>query len=274
MTTPHLTAAKLVAARQEGGLSRTLNDIFIMTRRNLLLDFRNPEVIVGATAFPVSLLLIFTASFAKVVMPSGNYADYAQFIVPLSIVQGLLFSTVTTGTSLYNDLESGMDNRLRTLPISRLAILAGRILGSAGRLLAQVIIITFIGYLLGFRFHHGFLATLLFLFLPIIFALSFTWMAILSAVKARTAESVEVTMFPWLLPLTFLSIGYVPKAGFPEWLQGFVELNPISCITQALRGLSASEPIVEPVIKTLLWSLILTLLFSTLAIRAYERRSH
>lgn len=272
MTTSHPTAAKLVAARREGSFSRTLNDILLITRRNLLLDFRNPEVIVGATIFPVSLLLIFTASFAKVVIPNGDYANYAQFLVPLSVVQGLLFSTVNTGAALYNDLESGMDSRLRTLPISRAALLAGRIFGSAGCFFVQVVIITLIGHLLGFRFQNGFFALLLFLFLPIIFTLSFAWIAVFFAVKVKTAESVQASMFPWLLPLTFLSIGYVPKDGFPKWLQGFVEINPVSSAIQALRGLSSNSPVVEPVIKTLLWSLILTLIFSTVAIKAYQHR--
>jgi len=265
------TASELVAAH-ESNLVHLLVEVILIARRNLLLDLRNPAIIIGAIGFPVFLLLVFTASFAKVVMPNGSYADYAQFLVPLVIVQGLLFSTTSIGISLHNDLKSGIDRRLRSLPISQAAVLSGRILSSAVRLLIQVVIITGVGYLLGFRFQNGYLAILPFLILPVIFTSSFTWFAALLAVKVKTAESVQISMIPWLLPLTFLSIGYVPKESFPDWLQGFVEFNPVSATTQALRGLSSNGLVITLVIKTLLWSFALTLVFGTWAIHAYQRK--
>lgn len=271
MTTPPPTASELVIARQRN-LIHLLAEITLIARRNLLLDLRNPAIIIGATGFPVFLLLVFTASFAKVVIPDGSYADYAQFLVPLIIIQGLLFSTTSIGISLHNDLKSGMDIRLRSLPISQAAVLTGRILSSAVRLLIQVVIITCVGYILGFRFQNGYLAIIPFLILPVIFSSSFAWFAALLAVKVKTAESVQISMIPWLLPLTFLSIGYVPKESFPDWLQGFVEFNPVSVATQALRALSSNDLVTTSVIKTLLWSFALTLIFGTWAIRAYQQR--
>lgn len=273
MSSFHNQARDLVAARREGGLKRTLHDVSILTQRNLLLDIRNPAVIVGATAFPIFLMVVFTAGFAKVVTPDGNYANYAQFLVPLSVLQGLLFSTVSMGVALYNDLDRGMDTRLRTMPIARATVLASRILGGFGRLLAQVIAIVLVGHLLGFRFQGGFLGMLGFLVLPPIFASSFAWIAMLIAVKAQAPESVQISMNPWLLPLTFLSIGYVPLEGFPEWLQGFVALNPVSSAAQALRGLATGNIEVGYILITLAWSVAITILFSTLAIRAYQHRS-
>jgi ABC-2 type transport system permease protein len=272
MTLP-FNAAQLVAARQEGGLLRTVHDIAIVTQRNLLLDLRNPAVIIGATGFPIFLMLIFTAGFAKVVVPGGSYTDYAQFLVPLSTIQGLLFSTINTGTSLYYDLQSGMVSRLRTLPIARSAVLAGRILGGAGRLLVQVVFIILVGHLIGFRFQNGFINGLIFLLLPVLFTSAFSWVAVFLAVKAESAETVQAAMAPWLLPLTFLSIGYVPKEGFPQWIQGFVEINPVSAVAQAMRGLASGGPFMGYLIQTLLWSAALTAVFSTLAIRAYQKRT-
>lgn len=270
MTTPPTKASELVEIRQEGELFNTVGEIIFIARRNLLIDLRNPTVTVGATTFPVFLLLIFTASFTKVVMPNGSYADYAQFLVPLVVVQGLLFSTVSTGTSVYNNLHSGMDNRLRTLPIARSAVLTGRIISSAGRLLIQAGIITFVGYILGFRFQNGLLNVLPFLTLPVVFTSSFGWLAVFIAVKVKTAEAIQGMMMPWLLLLTFFSIGYVPKEGFPEWLQGFVEFNPVSSVVQTLRGLSSGSLVTVEFFKALLWSFLLTVVFSTLAIRTYR----
>lgn len=273
MTEMSHKAAELVASRQEGGILRTLSDVAIFTQRNLLLDLRNPAVLIGSTAFPVFLLLIFTAGFAKVVLPNGSYADYAQFIVPLNVVQGLLFSTINMGTTLFNDLERGMDARLRTLPIARSTLLAGRILGGAGRLLIQVIIITIVGYLIGFRFKTGAIAIFMFFVLPVIFASAFSWIAVFIAVRSKTAEAVQVGISPWLLPLTFLSIGYVPKEGFPSWLQGFVTVNPVSSVSEALRGLSSGDLAIGHVIATLAWSVALTIVFGGLAVYFYQRRT-
>ena len=273
MSTPNSKAIEVVAARREGGLARTLNDILILTQRNLLLDFRNPAVIVGATAFPLFLMVVFTLGFANVVTPDGGYAAYAQFLVPLSTIQGLLFSTVSMGVALYNDLDKGMDTRLRTLPIARSTVLISRLIAGLFRLLIQVIVIVLVGHVLGFRFQAGFLSMLGFLILPPIFTSSFAWIAMFIAVNAKFPESVQVSMNPWLLPLTFLSIGYVPLEGFPEWLQGFVALNPVSSAAQALRGLSAGGATTGYILATLGWSIAITAIFSTLANRAYQRRS-
>jgi ABC-2 type transport system permease protein len=273
MTNASSNAAALVAARKEGGIARTLHDIALLTQRNLLLDVRNPAVIIGSTGFPVFLLLIFTASFARVVNPEGNFADYAQFIVPLNLTQGLLFSTVNLGTAMYNDLERGMDARLRTLPIARSALLAGRILGGAGRLSIQVIIITLVGFLIGFRIQTGLPGMLAFLILPVVFSSAFAWVAVFIAVRSKSSESVQVGMTPWLLPLTFLSIGYVPLEGFPTWIQGFVAFNPVSSVAQALRGIATGTPAWGDAIATLVWSAVITAVFGTLAIRTYQQRT-
>ncbi|MCD8490038.1 MAG: ABC transporter permease [Desertifilum sp.] len=264
---------QIVATRREGGLGRSLHDVIVLTQRNLLLDRRNPAVILGATAFPIFLMVIFTAGFSRVVVPGGNYADYAQFLVPLSVLQGLLFSTVSLGVALYNDLDTGMDTRLRTLPIARSTVIASRILGGFGRLFIQAIAIVLVGHFLGFRFQAGILATLGFLLLAPLFAISFAWIAMLIAVRVTAPESVQISMNPWLLPLTFLSIGYVPLEGFPEWLQPFVQLNPVSSAAQALRGLSSGIPATQQILITLAWSLAITIVFGFLAIRSYQHRS-
>ncbi|MBE9076186.1 ABC transporter permease [Romeria aff. gracilis LEGE 07310] len=270
MTRP--TPADLVAARREGGLVRTLQDIAVIARRNVLLDRRNPAATLVTAAFPISLMVVFTASFAKVVLPDGSYADYAQFLVPFSTVQGLLINTVNIGSTFYEDLDSGMDMRLRAMPIARFAALGGRLVAAAVRLLLQVVAIVLVGHLLGFRFQGGLLDSLGFLLLPVVFTTSFAWVALLIAVRANSAESVAATMNPWILPLTFLSIGYVPLEGFPDWAQGFVSVNPISIEAQAMRGLASGEPVLSYILTALLWSLGLSVVFGTLTVRTYQRR--
>lgn len=267
------TPQALVASRREGSLQRSLGDIALLTGRNLRLDLRNPGVTIGNTLFPISLLLIFTASFAKVVYPGGSYADYAQFLVPLNILQGLLFGSVNVGTAFYEDLEGGMDARLRTLPIARSAALAARILASAGRFFVQGVLITLVGLLIGFRFSGGWLFSLAFLLVPVLFTSAFAWVAVFLALRVKAPESVNVAMTPWLLPLTFLSVGYVPLAGFPPWLRGAVALNPVSAASNTMRGLATGQLDVGQVGLMLAWVGAIALLFASLATRAYSRRS-
>ena len=264
---------KILRARREGSLRRSLSDIATLTARNLRLDLRNPGVTIGNTLFPISLLLIFTASFAKVVDPNGTYADYAQFLVPLNVLQGLLFGSVNVGTAFYEDLEGGMDARLRTLPIARSAALAARIIASAGRFFIQVVLITLVGMLLGFRFSGGPFLALAFLLVPVLFVSAFSCIAVFLALRVNAPESVNVAMTPWLLPLTFLSVGYVPLEGFPAWLQPVVAVNPVSTASQTMRGLATGNLDLGNLGLMLGWLGAIALIFGTLATRAYARRS-
>ncbi|KPQ37280.1 MAG: ABC-2 type transport system permease protein [Phormidesmis priestleyi Ana] len=264
--------AAVVAARQEGGWGRSLHDILTIARRNLLIEFRNPAEILVSTAFPISLFLVFTASFAKVVAPGESYSSYAQFLLPFTLVQGLIFGSVNVGSVFYNDLESGRDVRLRAMPIARLAAVGGRLVAAAVRILFQISGIVLVGHLVGFRFYSGLLSTIGFFLLPTVFVLSIALIAVYIAIGAQSSETILAVMNPWILPFTFLSIGYVPKEGFPDWAVGFVSHNPVSMVTQAMRALANGEPAAQSVIITLAWSLALVLLFGPLTLRAYKRK--
>jgi ABC-2 type transport system permease protein len=264
--------AAIVAARREGGWVRSLQDIAIIARRNILLDIRNPAEVLVSTAFTVSLLLVFTASFAQVVAPGESYSTYAQFLLPFTLIQGLIFNTVNIGNVFYNDLDSGRDIRLRAMPIARLSAIGGRLLSSAARLLFQISGIVIAGHLVGFRFYGGLLGTMGFFLLPVVFVLSIALIALYIAMGAKSSETIAAVMNPWILPFTFLSIGYVPKEGFPNWALGFVTHNPVSIISEAMRALAAGEPAAQAVIITLCWSLALIIIFGPLTLRAYQKR--
>ncbi len=264
--------AAMVAARREGGWGRSLNDILTIARRNLLLDFRNPAEILVSTAFPVSLFLVFTASFAKVVAPGESYSSYAQFLLPFTLIQGLIFTTVNIGSIFYDDLSSGRDVRLRAMPIARLAAVGGRLLAAAVRVLFQISGIVLAGYLVGFRFYGGLMGAIGFFLLPTVFTLAIALVALYIAVGAKSSETISAIMNPWILPFTFMSVGYVPKEGFPDWALGFVTLNPVSTISEAMRALASGEPAMRLVLVTLAWSLVLFITFGPLTLKAYKRR--
>lgn len=266
------TIAAMVAARREGGIGRSLSDIANIARRNILIDLRNPAEVLVATAFPISILLVFTASFAQVVAPGESYSSYAQFLLPFTVIQGFLFNTVNIGGIFYNDLDSGMDVRLRAMPIARLSAVGGRLLSSAARLLFQVVSIVLAGHLIGFRFQGGLAASLSFLLLPVVFTLSISLISLYVAVGAKSSETISAVLNPWILPLTFLSVGYVPIAGFPDWAAGFVRINPVSTVAEAMRALANGEPAAGLVGIALLWSLALAFIFGPLTLRAYKGR--
>ena len=232
----------MVAARKEGGLKRTLHDTAIVAWRNTLIEIRNPASILVSTVFAISLLFVFTASFARVVSPDAGFSGYAQFLLPFVTVQSLLFNTVNISNLFYEDLDNGMDIRLRAMPIARFAAVGGRLLASAGRLLFQIVGIVLAGCLIGFRFQGNLLDLLGFLLLPVIFTLSISLFGFYIAIGAKSAEAVAAALNPWILPLTFMSIGYVPKEGFPDWAQGIVTYNPVSIVSEAMRSLSKATP--------------------------------
>lgn len=265
-------AAKMVAQRKEGGLRRTLHDIVIVAWRNVLIDLRNPASLIVSALFATSLLFVFTASFGKVVDPEKGFSGYAQFLLPFAAVQGILFNTVDIGGFFYNDLENGMDVRLRAMPIARLSAIGGRLLSSGVRLLIQLATVVLLGHLIGFRFSGNVLETLGFFLLPVTFTLSFALIGFYVAVGAKSAETVSAVLNPWILPFTFLSVGYVPIEGFPDWAQPIVMLNPISILSDAMRAMASGEPAWQNIVIILLCSLALCLLFGTLTVRAYQRK--
>ena len=265
--------AAMVAARKEGGWLRSLKDILTIARRNILIEFRNPAEILVSTAFPVSLFLVFTASFARLVASDGSYASYAQFLLPFTLIQGLIFGSVNIGSVFYNDLESGRDVRLRAMPIARLAAIGGRLVAAAVRILFQISGIVLVGHLVEFRFYGGLLGAIGFFLLPVIFVLSISLIAVYVAIGAKSSETILAVMNPWILPFTFLSIGYVPAKDFPDWAIGFVRHNPVSIVSEAMRALANGEPAATDVLTTLAWSLALILTFGPLTLRAYKRKT-
>ncbi len=262
----------MVAARQEGGLWRSLHDISMVGWRNILLEVRSPASLLVSTFFAISLLYVFTASFAQVVAPGESYSAYAQFLLPFTIMQGLLFNTVNISNFFYEDLTQGLDRRLRAMPVARLSTLGGRLVSAGARLLFQVVGIVLAGSLLGFRFRGGAIATIGFFLLPVVFTLAVALIGFYIAVGAKSSEGVSAVMNPWILPLTFLSIGYVPKSGFPDWALGFVTHNPVSIASEAMRSLANGEPAAGAVSITLACSLALFLNFGLLTLRAYQRK--
>ncbi|WP_446222520.1 ABC transporter permease [Nocardia sp. IBHARD005] len=255
-----------------GPRPHVLIDGWALTIRAIRVTLRNPVLLMMATFFPLILLVLMTVSFGSLVAPGGSRADYVNFSLPLFAVMGIAFAGLGTAMTTFDDLHSGFDRRLRAMPIARAAPLIGRIAGDTVRNLITLLAVIGVGYLLGFRFTGGMLGVIGFLVLPLLFGTGVAWMMVAIAVYAKSGEAVGSALNAILLVASFLSTGFVPRQDLPSWIQPVAAANPVSSVVEAMRGLAASGPVAAPTWRALAWTVALTVVFATLALRGYRRR--
>jgi ABC transporter DrrB family efflux protein len=273
-----MTATRQTASKQPAKITRrgvrpsVFGDTLVMAGRSVTVARRTPTTMLTATFMPAILLLTMTAGFAKIVNPDGSYADYVNWVLPLLVMMGVMFSSINTGIAAHQDLESGLHDRLRTLPIAQSAPLVGQIVGDAARNLVTVVVVGVLGIALGFRFDTSVFSIIGFFVLPLCAGVGFAWLAVAVAARAATAESVESQLDAGLLVLSFLSTGFVPKHDLPGWIQPVAQVNPVSSVVEAMRALAHGGAVAGPLVWSLIWSAALTTVFGMLAVRAYRRR--
>ncbi|GAB08311.1 putative multidrug ABC transporter permease protein [Gordonia araii NBRC 100433] len=250
-----------------------MNDIAVMTRRGLVLMARSPMTVATAALMPTILLLLMSVSFGKMVMPLASLADYVQYSAPVFATMGVLFGSLSTAMAAHQDRTSGFDDRLRTLPMSPVAPLAGRIVADVARNAVTLAIITAVAFALGFRFENGFLGAVVYFALPLIVGFGVAWFMVAVAMMAESAESAVSSLNAVLLLMTFFSTGFVQREDLPGWAQPIAAANPISHIAGAMRSATtAGEPVFgSDAVVSLIWAVGLTLVFGVLATRAYRR---
>jgi oleandomycin transport system permease protein len=243
----------------------------LVARRDLLQVRGNPQLLIFLLVQPILFVLLFVYVFGGAI--SGSSRQYVQYVIPGIIVQTVTFATAVTGIGLNEDLAKGIIDRFRSLPIARSAVLAGRILADAVRLVASLAVILGVGMLLGFRITSSPPVALGGLLLIIAFGMALSWLAALIGLSVRNPETAQSAGFIWMFPLIFASSVFAPPETMPGWLQPFVDVNPITVATDALRGMLAGGPVLDPALKTLAWTAAHTVVFAPLAIRRYRRLS-
>ncbi|GAA4575817.1 ABC transporter permease [Micromonospora coerulea] len=269
MTAATVTAAPLAPARRPGvaaGLRHTLT----LAWRSLVQIKHNPMELLDLSIQPVMFVLLFTYVFGTAI--SGSPGDYLQFALPGIVVQNALFATMTTGFGLNNDLTKGVFDRLRALPIARWSPLAGRILADTVKQAWSVSLLVGVGAILGFRLGNGVVGLLGAFALLLAFSLAASWISVLVGVLVSEPEKVQIFGFMVIFPLTFTSNVFVPTDRMPGWLQNWVEVNPVTILADALRGLLVGGPVAGPVFQSLIWAAVLAAVFAPLAVRALRRR--
>ena len=251
---------------------RLLRHSLVLARRNLIRVARSPEAFLDVTLQPVIFLAMFTFIFGGAVA-HGSRHDYLQFLLPGVLAQLVAFGGAAIGVNLNTDIEKGVFDRFRSLPIARSAPLIGAVLADIVRYTLLCVVAMGFGYALGFRATTSAPEVLAACVLVIAFALCLSWISVFIGMLARTPGSVQGLVILLMFPLTFGSSTLVPTSTLPGWLQAFVKVNPISHLVSAVRGLMTGGPVAGHVGWTLLWMAGLLVVFAPLAVRAYRRRA-
>ncbi|MER5607642.1 ABC transporter permease [Micromonospora tulbaghiae] len=275
MTTTTRTAA---ATPSRAGTAHAAGSPFGMARhslalagRSLIKTIRTPEQLLDVTLQPIVFVLIFVYLLGGAV--AGSQHEYLQFLLPAIMVQTVLFASIATGVSLNTDVEKGVFDRFRSLPIARSAPLVGSVVGDLVRFVVSIVVLLGFGYALGFRIGTDPLSALAACLLTIAFAFAVSWIGVLLGVLMRSPGAVQGTAFLLLFPLTFGTNMMVPTDTLPGWLQWWVGVNPVADVMEAARGLMVGSPVAGPVTRSLLWTVAIIAVFAPLAVRAYRRRA-
>jgi oleandomycin transport system permease protein len=215
-------------------------------------------------------VLLFTYVFGGAI--AGSTGEYLTYALPGIIVMNMLFVTMYVGTGLNTDLTKGVFDRLRSLPIARWAPMAGRIMADQVKQAWSIFLLLAVGMILGFRIGTNVVSLIGAVLLMLVFALAFSWVSVLVGMLAKDPEHVQLFGFTVLFPITFVSNVFVPAETMPGWLQTFVNVNPISILADACRGLMLTGAEATPIIQSLIWAGIIAAVFAPLSVWAFKRR--
>lgn len=260
-------------------MSFALSDSLVVTKRQWLQLIRVPEVLIFSTIQPVMFVLLFRYVFGGSISTGLPGVDYVQLLMPGIFVQTVAFTLAGTAVGLAEDMQKGLIDRFRSLPISRGAVVFGRALGDGLLNIVVLFVMGIAGFVVGWRPSSGFLnVTLGFLFL-LLFGFAMAWIGILIGLSVRSARVANAAVFIAVFPLTFLSNAFAPTTGMPRALQYFAEWNPVSTMVAACRELfglqnifgatANSWPSQNPLAMSLIYIVLLMAIFIPLSVRKY-----
>ncbi|WP_299569911.1 ABC transporter permease [uncultured Williamsia sp.] len=254
---------------------------WIMVKRNLIHTKRMPEMLADVTVQPIMFVVLFAYVFGASITQTGG-VDYKEFLLPGIMGQTIVFSAFIVATGICGDLEKGIIDRFRSLPINRSSVLIGRSIAGLLHSSIGIAVMALTGLLIGWRIRGNAGEAILAFALIVVFGFAMIWWGIFVGSLMRSVEAVNGVMFTVLFPITFVANTFVPTGPMPTWLRTIAEWNPISSLVQALRVLwgngpdaapGAALPLHHPVLASVLWSIGLTLVIAPFALRAYNKRT-
>ncbi|MET4223925.1 ABC transporter permease [Oerskovia enterophila] len=252
-------------------LGQTVRNTLTMAYRGILKIRRTPEQLVDVTLQPILFTLMFTYIFGGAI--AGDVVSYLPTIIPGILVQTVITTSVVTGVQLREDMDKGVFDRFRSLPIARIAPLSGALLADTVRYGIATTLTFAMGYVMGYRPAGGLGSVVLAALLVIVCSWAVSWIFAFFGVVARTASSVQGISMIVLFPLTFLSNAFVQPDTMPGWLQGFVNVNPVSHLVTAVRELTNNGVLGSDAVISLVGAAVIVAVFAPLTVRAYMRKA-
>ena len=246
-----------------------LADGLVLAKRNLLQIPRIPELLVFATIQPVMFVLLFRYVFGGAIDVGGT--SYVNFLMAGIFVQTVAFGSMTTGIGLAEDLQKGLVDRFRSLPMARSAVLTGRTIADLVRNMFVVAVMLAVGLLVGFRPEAEVTGWVAAIGLLLLLSFAFSWIGATIGLMVRSVEAVQSAGFIWLFPLTFASSAFVRTEDMPGWLQTFADHQPMTQVIDAVRGLLLDQSVGSHGWQALAWCVGILLVFVPLSVSLYRR---
>jgi len=256
-----------------------LADGVAIAKRNVIKIKRVPEILVGVLISPIMFVLLFAYVFGSSIEIEGG--SYREFLISGTFAMTIAFGAVLTGTGLADDMQKGIMDRFRSLPMSRSAVVFGRTASDVIYNTLSLIIMALTGLVVGWRIHNGLVSALMGFLLLLLFAYAMSWIMAYVGLAVPSVEMISNVSFMVIFPLTFVSNAFVPAENLPTPLRIFAEWNPVSSVTQASRELFGNIPIGTPeptawplqnaILYTLIWTVAILAIFGPLAVQKYKQ---
>ena len=249
-----------------------LRDSWTEAQRHLRIVPRTLDLMIFAVVQPVMFVLLFVYVFGGSIEVPG-YGDYNQYLLPGIFAQTVLFGSSFTGGGIAHDMQKGLIQRLRSMPMSQPAVLIGRTVSDLLRNMVTFAVMLLVGFLVGFRFNGSIPAALAACALLLGFSYAFSWIQALIGLSVSSVETVQSAGFMWMFPMTFVSSAFVDTATLPGPLRGFADANPFTTATNAARALYNGHPAGDDLWLSLAWSAGITLVFGCLSVYRFTHSS-
>jgi ABC transporter DrrB family efflux protein len=271
---------KLGAPAGGGGIGQSVRDSLVVARRNLIRMTRIPEVVIFGLIQPIMFVVLFSYVFGGSMSIGGttDAGTYREFLMSGIFAQTVTFATAGAGAGIADDMHKGLIDRFRSLPMARGAVLTGRTLADLVQTALTLLVLAIVALLVGWRTHTNIGEVLGAFGLLLLLGYAFTWIGALIGLSVRTPEAATSGGLVWLFPVTFVSNAFVPTQNMTPWLRHIAEWNPFSSIVQAARTLfgnpgvstASAWPMQHPVWASLIWAIVIIVVFRTLAVRKYR----
>jgi oleandomycin transport system permease protein len=277
-TTPSPEPAPVRRRGDEGriGIRANLRHIGALSRRNALQIKQDPESMMDALLMPIIFTLLFVYVFGGAIGggTDGGRDEYTNYLLPGMMAMMGMNIAMAVGTGMNEDFRKGVMDRFRSMPIARSSVLIAKVVVEIGRMLITIMVLLAVGFIVGLDIEGRWLGLLAAIGLTTVFGASLVWIFMLLGLTMRTAQAVQGISFVVLMPLQFGSSIFVPTQTMPGWLEAFTDVNPLTHVANASRGLMMGEGAVAvPALWTVVWSVGLTAVMAPVAIAKFRRKT-